>query len=116
MSPQSSTGVSSAEGGGNILTEQSEEILSDEVQRLIFAESSTSLLWDNGIYFSAINELQQSQLFFYSYQNKKLTPLSLVSDLYSSRFSLSHDGQYIYMVIGETQDLDIAKLELATIK
>lgn len=103
-------------GKYSILTEQSEEILSDEVQGLIFAESSTSLLWDNGIYFSAINELQQSQLFFYSYQNKKLTPLSLVSDLYSSRFSLSHDGQYIYMVIGETQDLDIAKLELVTIK
>jgi len=40
--------------------------------------------------------------------------LELVSDLYSSRFSLSHDGQYIYMVIGETQDLDIAKLELKT--
>ena len=98
----------------SILTAQGEELLSDEVQRLVFAESSTFLLRENGLYFSAINSKQQSQLFFYSYQNKNLTPLELVSDLYSSRFSLSHDGQYIYMVIGETQDLDIAKLELKT--
>lgn len=102
-------------GKYSILTAQGEELLSDEIQRLIFAESSTFLLRENGLYFSAINEQQQSQLFFYSYQDKALTPLALVSDLYSSRFSLSHDGQYIYMVIGETQDLDIAKLELKTI-
>lgn len=102
-------------GKYSILTDQGEELLSDEVQRLIFAESSTFLLRENGLYFSAINEQQQSQLFFYSYHDKALTPFALVSDLYSSRFSLSHDGQYIYMVIGESQDLDIAKLELKTI-
>jgi DNA-binding winged helix-turn-helix (wHTH) protein/dipeptidyl aminopeptidase/acylaminoacyl peptidase len=102
-------------GKYSILTEQGEELLSDEVQRLVFAESSTFLLQENGLYFSAINDQQQSQLYFYSYKDKALTPLALVSDLYSSRFSLSHDGQYIYMVIGETQDLDIAKLELKTI-
>jgi hypothetical protein len=102
-------------GKYSILTEQGEEPLSEEVQRLIFAESSTFLLRENGIYFSATNDQLQSQLFFYSYQDKRLTPLALVSDLHSSRFSLSHDGQYIYMVIGETQDLDIAKLELKTI-
>lgn len=107
---------STTTGRYSILTEQGEELLSDEVQRLIFAESSTFLLRENGLYFSAINDQQQSQLYFYAYKDKSLTPLALVSDLYSSRFSLSHDGQYIYMVIGETQDLDIAKLELKTIK
>jgi len=103
-------------GKYSILTDHGEELLSDEVQRLIFVESSTFLLRENGLYFSAINDQQQSQLYFYSYKDKVLTPLALVSDLYSSRFSLSHDGQYIYMVIGETQDLDIAKLDLKTIK
>lgn len=102
-------------GKYSILTGQAEEPLSDEVQRLIFAESSTFLLRENGMYFSATNDQLKSQLFFYSYQDKSLKPLALVSDLYSSRFSLSHDGQYIYMVISETQDLDIAKLELKTI-
>lgn len=102
-------------GKYSILTEQGEEFLSDEIQQLIFAESSTFLLRENGMYFSAVNTEQQSQVFFYSYQDKTLTPLALVSDLYSSRFSLSYDGKYIYMVIGETQDLDIAKLELKSI-
>lgn len=95
-----------------VITSQGEETLSSDVQRLMLAESSTLLLRENGIYFSGINDKQQSQLFFYSYQTKSVTPLDLISDLYSSRFSLSHDGQHIYMVIGETQDLDIAKLEL----
>jgi DNA-binding winged helix-turn-helix (wHTH) protein/Tol biopolymer transport system component len=102
-------------GKYSILTEQGEESLSEDVQRLVFAESSTFLLRENGIYFSATNDQLKSQLFFYAYQDKSLTPLALVSDLHSSRFSLSHDGQYIYMVIGETQDLDIAKLELKPI-
>jgi Tol biopolymer transport system component len=102
-------------GKYSILSERGEELLSDEAQRLVFAESSTFILREHGLYFSAINNQQQSQLFFYSYEDKSLTPLALVSELYSSRFSLSYDGQYIYMVIGETQDLDIAKLELKTI-
>jgi hypothetical protein len=102
-------------GKYSILTERGEELLSDNIQKLIFTESSTFLLRENGLYFSATNAQLQSQLFFYAYQDKSLTPLSLVSDLYSSRFSLSHDGQYIYMVIGESQDLDIAKIELESI-
>ncbi|WP_233078515.1 winged helix-turn-helix domain-containing protein [Rheinheimera soli] len=106
---------STVTGKYSILTEQGEEPLSDEVQRLMFAESSSFVLRENGIYFSATNNQLKSELFFYSYQDKSLTPMALVSDLHSSRFSLSHDGQYIYMVIGESQDLDIAKLELETI-
>lgn len=102
-------------GKYSIVSELGEELLSAEAQRLVLAESSTFILREHGLYFSAINSEQQSQLFFYSYQDKSLTPLALVSELYSSRFSLSYDGQYIYMVIGETQDLDIAKLELKTI-
>jgi len=101
-------------GKYSLLTQQGEELLSDEIHSLVL-ESSTFLLRENGIYFSAINEKQQSQLYFYSYLDKTTVPLALVSDLYSSRFSLSHDGKFIYMVIGETQDLDIAKLELKTI-
>jgi DNA-binding winged helix-turn-helix (wHTH) protein len=103
---------STSNGKYSIVTEQGEELLADEIQKLIAAESATYVLRENGLYFSAINEQQQSQVFFYSYQQKKITPLALLSDLYSSRFSLSHDGRHIYMVIGETQDLDIAKLEL----
>jgi DNA-binding winged helix-turn-helix (wHTH) protein/Tol biopolymer transport system component len=106
---------SSSTGAYSILTEQGETPLSADLQKLIVAESSAFILRKNGMYFSAINEQQQSQLFFYSYQDKKLTPLDLVSDLYSSRFSLSHDDQYIYMIIGDSQDLDIAKIEVKTI-
>ncbi|MBU0913654.1 MAG: winged helix-turn-helix domain-containing protein [Gammaproteobacteria bacterium] len=102
-------------GEYRLITSQGEETLSTEAQNLMLAESSTFVLRENGIYFSAVNEKQQSQLFFYSYKDKKTLPLELVSDLYSTRFSLSHDGQYIYMIIGETQDLDIAKIELKTI-
>jgi DNA-binding winged helix-turn-helix (wHTH) protein len=102
-------------GDYSLITSQGEEPLSAEAQNLMLAESSTFVLRENGIYFSAVNEKQQSQLFFYSYKDKKTLPLELVSDLYSTRFSLSHDGQYIYMIIGETQDLDIAKIELKTI-
>ncbi|MDF3123915.1 winged helix-turn-helix domain-containing protein [Rheinheimera sp. 1928-s] len=93
---------------------EGEVLLNANTQDLMFAESSTFVLRENGIYFSAVNDKQQSQLFFYSYKEKAIYPLDLVSDLYSSRFSLSHDGQYIYMVIGESQDLDIAKFELKT--
>lgn len=106
---------SSADGKYSVLSSQGQEPLTEEMQKLILAESSAFLLRENGIYFSALNEQRQSQLFFYAYQDKKLTPLSLVSDLYSSRFSLSHDDQYIYMIIGDSQDLDIAKLELKSI-
>ena len=106
---------SATTGEYSLITSRGEEALSAQAQNLMLAESSTFVLRENGIYFSAVNEKQQSQLFFYSYQDKKTLPLELVSDLYSTRFSLSHDGQYIYMIIGETQDLDIAKIELKTI-
>ena len=101
-------------GRYSLVSTKGEEMLPDEFHRLTISES-TLLPWDNGLYFSGINADKQSQLFFYNYQTKQVKALDLISDLYSSRFSLSHDGQYIYMVIGETQDLDIAKLELKTI-
>ncbi len=101
-------------GQYSVITGKDEEILTEQVQKLMLSESSTFALTENGIYFSAVNEKKQSQLFFYSYQDKVAHPLELVSDLYSSRFSLSHDGLYIYMIVGETQDLDIAKIELKT--
>ncbi|MDR7120491.1 winged helix-turn-helix domain-containing protein [Rheinheimera soli] len=99
----------------SLLSGQGEEILPDELQSLMIAEA-TIVLWDNGIYFSGFNEDQQSQLYFYAYNTKQITPLDLKSELYSSRFSLSHDGQFIFVVVGETLDIDIAKLELTTIK
>ncbi len=102
-------------GQYSLIMEKNEELLAEDAQSLMRSESSNFVLTENGIYFSAVNEKKQSQLFFYSYQDKVAHPLELVSDLYSSRFSLSHDGQYIYMIIGETQDLDIAKFELKTI-
>ncbi len=102
-------------GEYSLITGEAEVLLSEEAQKLILAESSTFVLTEKGIYFSAVNDKQQSQLFFYSYLDKTILPLELVSDLYSSRFSLSHDKKYIYMIIGETQDLDIAKIELKTI-
>jgi DNA-binding winged helix-turn-helix (wHTH) protein len=105
----------SSTGKYSILTRQGEEPLSEDLQKLILFESSTFVLRDNGVYFSAINDQQQSQLYFYQYRDKKLVPLPVVSDLYSTRFSLSHNDQYIYMIIGDSQDMDIAKLELKTI-
>ncbi|CAI3793347.1 winged helix-turn-helix domain-containing protein [Rheinheimera sp. MM224] len=102
-------------GEYSLITGEEEVLLSEDAQKLILAESSTFVLTENGVYFSAVNDKQQSQLFFYSYLDKTILPLELVSDLYSSRFSLSHDKKYIYMIIGETQDLDIAKIELKTI-
>ena len=102
-------------GDYSLITSEGEVSLSEEAQNLMLSESSTFVLRENGVYFSAVNDKKQSQLFFYSYKDKITHPLGLVSDLYSSRFSLSHDGQFIYMIIGETQDLDIAKLELKPI-
>jgi DNA-binding winged helix-turn-helix (wHTH) protein/Tol biopolymer transport system component len=99
----------------SLISDLGEEPLPEELHRQLFTES-TIVLWDDGIYFSSINANEQSQVFFYSYATKKITPLDLFSDLYSSRFSLSHDGQHIFMVIGETQDVDIAKLHLKTVK
>lgn len=102
--------------GRYILTAPDSKIeLSDEMQRLTIAES-TLILRENGIYFSGLNIDQQSQLYFYSYEKAEVVPTNLVSELYSSRFSLTHDGKYIYMVVGETQDLDIGKLEFKSIK
>ncbi|EGM79459.1 DNA-binding protein with winged-HTH domain protein [Rheinheimera sp. A13L] len=99
----------------SLVSEQGEEILPDEMQRLILAEA-TIVLWDTGIYFFSFNEAQKSQLYFYAYNTKQITPLGLMSEVYSSRFSLSHDGQFIFVVVGETLDIDMAKLELTTIK
>jgi DNA-binding winged helix-turn-helix (wHTH) protein/Tol biopolymer transport system component len=99
----------------SLVSELGEEILPDEMQRLILAEA-TIVLWDTGIYFFSFNEAQQSQLYFYAYNTKQITPLGLMSEVYSSQFSLSHDGQFIFVVVGETLDIDMAKLELTTIK
>jgi hypothetical protein len=99
----------------SLVSEGQAETLPDELQRLMLTEV-TIVLWDTGIYFSGINEAQKSQLYFYAYNTKQITPLDLKSELYSSHFSLSHDGQFIFMVVGEAQDIDIAKLELTTIK
>ncbi len=98
-----------------IISGEVEEQLPDEVQQLTTTES-VILLNEDGIYFSGLNSQQQSQLYFYSYSSKKVITTNLVSELYSSRFSLSHDKAFIYMVVGETQDVDIAKLKLNTIK
>lgn len=94
---------------------QGELPLPDEVQRLTTTES-VLVLSGEGVYFSGLNSEQQSQIFFYSYESKEITATNLVSELYSSRFSLSHDEKFIYMVIGETQDIDIAKLDIRTEK
>jgi DNA-binding winged helix-turn-helix (wHTH) protein len=91
-----------------------EKLLPDEMQRLMINES-TIVLWDNGIYFSSVNSDQESQVYFYSYEARNISPLGLKSDLYSSRFSLSHDGQFIFVVVGETKDVDIAKLEVKNV-
>ncbi|RVT46550.1 hypothetical protein EMM73_08165 [Rheinheimera sediminis] len=106
---------SASDGIYVLVSKLGEEKLPAELQRLLVTEA-TIVLWDNGIYFSSVNTEQQSQIYFYSYNTKKITPLGLMSDLYSSRFSLSHDGQFIFMVVGETKDVDIAKLELKTTK
>jgi DNA-binding winged helix-turn-helix (wHTH) protein len=98
-----------------LISAQGQKQLLDEIQRLTIVES-TLILRGNGIYFSGLNTEQQSQLYFYSYESGEVVATNLVSELYSSRFSLSHDGKYIYMVVGETQDLDIANLELKNIK
>jgi len=102
--------------GRFILTSAEGELpLPDEVQRLTTTES-VLVLSGEGIYFSGLNSEQQSQIFFYSYESREITATHLVSELYSSRFSLSHDERFIYMVIGETQDVDIAKLDMKTEK
>lgn len=106
---------SAASGIYSLVSKQGEDILPDELQRLLITEA-TIVLWDNGIYFSSVNTDQQSQIYFYSYNDKKITPLGLMSDLYSTRFSISYDGQFIFMVVGETQDVDIAKLQIKTVK
>jgi Tol biopolymer transport system component len=104
-----------ASGLFSLISKNTEEILPDEMQRLLINESAI-VLWDNGVYFSSVNSEQQSQVYFYSYEQRKIIPLGLKSDLYSSRFSLSYDGQFIFVVVGETQDVDIAKLDLKYVK
>jgi len=82
------------------------------LQRMIYEPQLE--LTGGGIYFSDVDEKKNSRVFYYSFENQSIIETSARSDLYSYRFSVSPDEQFIYMVTLETRDIDIAILKLSS--
>lgn len=67
---------------------------------------------ERGIYFTYLIDSIQYKLKFYSFDDKKVTDAVSVDYLYHSRFSVSADERFVYILEAVRGDFDIAKIEL----
>ncbi|WP_419571304.1 winged helix-turn-helix domain-containing protein [Rheinheimera sp.] len=94
-----------------LLHKNKEVRLSDELlNRLVFDPQIE--LSEEGIYFSGVDNQNNNNVLFYSFQDQSIVATGEGSELYSSRFSLSPDERFIYLIVGDTRDIDIAILNV----
>lgn len=67
---------------------------------------------ERGIYFTYLIDSIQYKLKFYSFGDKKVMDAVSVDYLYHSRFSVSSDERFVYILEAVRGDFDIAKIEL----
>ncbi|MFC4655170.1 winged helix-turn-helix domain-containing protein [Rheinheimera marina] len=67
---------------------------------------------ERGIYFSGVDDKNSNNVLFFSFEDQKIEATGEGSELYTSRFSLSPDERFIYLVVGDTRDIDIAQLNI----
>ncbi|WP_337843038.1 winged helix-turn-helix domain-containing protein [Rheinheimera sp.] len=86
------------------------ELSAELLNRLVFDPRIE--VSEQGIYFSGQDEKNNNNVLFYSFKERNIVATGEGSELYTSRFSLSPDERFIYLVIGDTRDIDIAVLNV----
>ncbi|WP_337879111.1 winged helix-turn-helix domain-containing protein [Rheinheimera sp.] len=86
------------------------ELSAELLNRLVFDPRIE--VSEQGIYFSGQDEKNNNNVLFYSFKEQNIVATGEGSELYTSRFSLSSDERFIYLVIGDTRDIDIAVLNV----